>query len=216
MTASKRVPFAEFVRRAHEVHGDKYTYDEASYTQMKAPLKIICPKHGKFTQQGISHLKGTGCPACSGEALSLKRRMPFSEFLRRAREKHGDKYRYDEASYSGMEQKLTVICPVHGRFSQTAGGHLRGYGCTVCSRERKTAAAGNHLPFAEFLGRAREKHGDKYRYDEASFFGREQKLTVICPIHGRFSQNAGKHMHGSGCPACARKSPKRKKTTTPL
>lgn len=38
----------EFITKAKNVHGDKYDYSQVEYYNCKAPVKIICPKHGEF------------------------------------------------------------------------------------------------------------------------------------------------------------------------
>ena len=44
------------------IHGDKYTYTE--YSGAHAPVEIVCPYHGSFSQTPNSHLRGRGCPKC--------------------------------------------------------------------------------------------------------------------------------------------------------
>jgi hypothetical protein len=135
-----RMPFAEFVRRARKAHGKKYKYDEASYISLHAKVTITCPEHGLFAQGGADHIAGHGCPACGHKDTLAKIRVSFAEFVRRAREVHGKKYEYDEASYESLSAKLTIICPEHGPFTQQGGSHLSGRGCPVCARERTNAA----------------------------------------------------------------------------
>ena len=72
------------------------------------------------------HLNGSGCPA-SGYARKASR------FIGKAREIHGNKYDYSETLYKGMKSRLSVICPKHGCFDQSAQGHLSGLGCPWCA-----------------------------------------------------------------------------------
>lgn len=53
-----------FIARAREVHGNKYSYDNAHYIGSYKPITITCPKHGDFTQRASAHIEGEGCPAC--------------------------------------------------------------------------------------------------------------------------------------------------------
>ena len=55
------------------------------------------------------------------------------DFVARANSVHMLKYSYDRAVYKGMATKLTITCPEHGDFEQTAGNHLQGHGCSDCS-----------------------------------------------------------------------------------
>ena len=53
-----------FLKRCHEVHGDKYDYSQVEYKGGRIPVTIICPEHGSFLQTPERHLEGRGCPKC--------------------------------------------------------------------------------------------------------------------------------------------------------
>lgn len=61
---SKRLTQEDFIRRAREVHGDKYDYSKATYINNRAKVCVICPIHGEFWQTAYSHLNKNGCPKC--------------------------------------------------------------------------------------------------------------------------------------------------------
>ena len=61
----------------------------------------------------------------------MRKKLTTEEFIRRAREKHGDTYDYSNSMYTGIFDKIEIICHVHGSFVQTAHDHLYG-GCTKC------------------------------------------------------------------------------------
>lgn len=46
----------EFVKKARNVHGDKYDYSKVVYVNAKTNVKIICPIHGEFLQTPDKHL----------------------------------------------------------------------------------------------------------------------------------------------------------------
>lgn len=54
----------EFIKRALNVHGDKYDYSKAKYQGSTVKMCIICPQHGEFWQEPHTHLRGSGCPEC--------------------------------------------------------------------------------------------------------------------------------------------------------
>lgn len=54
----------EFVRRAENVHGKIYHYDDP-YRRCDDLLNIRCARHGKFLQRPQNHLQGQGCPKCA-------------------------------------------------------------------------------------------------------------------------------------------------------
>ena len=59
------------------------------------------------------------------------------------------------------------------------------------------------LTSEEFIERANIIHKNKYDYSLVNYINARTKVKIICPIHGVFSQSAGSHLHGCGCPACA-------------
>lgn len=54
-----------FIASAILKHGDRFDYSKVEYISAKAPVIIICHKHGEFTQTPNSHLNGCGCLKCS-------------------------------------------------------------------------------------------------------------------------------------------------------
>ena len=58
--------------------------------------------------------------------------LTFSQFVKRARKKHGRKYEYTE--YVNSYTKITIICPKHGPFLQRPRDHLYGNGCPECGK----------------------------------------------------------------------------------
>jgi len=63
---SKKARFAQlFPKRAAEVHGAKYTYENHGYVSGRQKVTITCPEHGSFEQAVYHHLGGQGCPKCS-------------------------------------------------------------------------------------------------------------------------------------------------------
>ena len=117
----------EFIQKAKAIHGDKYDYSKVEYTHNKTEVCIICPEHGEFWQKPKNHLSGYGCPICSG-----RKKMRTIDFIKRAKQVHGDKYDYSKVNYNGNTEKICIICPDHGEFWQRAGSHLRGFGCPKC------------------------------------------------------------------------------------
>jgi hypothetical protein len=57
----------------------------------------------------------------------------------------------------------------------------------------------------QFLEDCKRVHGDKYDYSLAEYKGKDQKITIICPFHGEFIQEANAHVRGHGCKGCANK-----------
>ena len=55
----------------------------------------------------------------------------------------------------------------------------------------------------EFIELSKQIHNNRYDYSLVDYINKEKKVDIICPIHGVFSQKAGLHLLGSGCPKCS-------------
>jgi cytochrome c2 len=194
---------ADFLEKARAAHGHKYDYSQVSYKKSSQKVVIVCPSHGAFEQLPASHLQGSGCTKCAYEILTLNQTYTLSDFIIRARQAHGDKYDYSQAEYTKSDAKITIICPAHGPFEQTANSHVQGSGCRVC---------GGNTPLNQttFLARAREAHGDRYDYSQVVYQGYEAKVKLSCPVHGAFMQRARAHLETIGCPKCGREQAQQK------
>lgn len=54
-----------------------------------------------------------------------------------------------------------------------------------------------------FIAKAKSMHGDKYIYDKSVYLGMKERVTITCPDHGDFEQQARHHVNGFGCPECS-------------
>lgn len=128
--------------------------------------------------------------------------MTKEEFIKRAIKVHGDKYCYDKVpSEFGVDDKITIICPIHGEFIQNARGHYRGNGCSICGKYKNKT--GKTWTLEKFIEEARKVHGDKYDYSKTVYVKQSEKVIITCPIHGDFEQTPRKHLMGSGCRKCS-------------
>lgn len=152
-----RMTVEEFIRRARKVHGDKYDYSKVVYVNNRTKVCIICPEHGEFWQTPCEHMK-YGCKQCAVEYIGQKRIENSSKnFEERANEIHNYKYLYEKDTYKGINNLITVYCPIHGKFTQIAHYHLNGYGCPKCGI-RKSENEDKICDFINSLGFKTEKH----------------------------------------------------------
>lgn len=126
----------QFILKAREVHGWKYDYSKVDYKDSHTKVCIICPIHGEFWQKPDNHLNGWGCKKCGDKSASDKKRKTKEEFIKKAREIHGDKYDYSKVEYINSKKPVCIICPKHGEFWQTPNNHLRGNGCPTCNESK--------------------------------------------------------------------------------
>lgn len=127
----------------------------------------------------------------------MSRRLTTSQFIMRARAKHGDdKYDYSKVEYTVSKNKVTIICPKHGEFQQTASKHMFGDGCSKCSRKNKPTTA-------EFKQRVLKVHGDTYDLSEVEYKDAKTVVKVGCKTHGIFLTTPDCLVnHGHGCQKC--------------
>ena len=198
----KKLTTEEFVKKAKKIHGDKYLYNKSIYINAKTSVEIICKKHGSFLQTPNEHVYGKcGCKKCSAERVSNMQMLDTNEFVKRATLIHNNKYDYYKSIYSAYHSKVDIICRLHGVFKQTPADHLNGKGCPLC------AIVENHnksrMCIDEFIKRSIIIHGNKYDYSVAKYGSNcDEKINIICKIHGLFKQSPYVHLHGSGCPKC--------------
>ena len=192
-----------FIKKAKEIHGDKYDYSKVEYINNKTKVCIICPVHGEFWQTPNSHLNYQGCPKCVGKSKTTQ------DFINEAKKVHGDKYDYSKVEYINSQTKVCIICPVHGEFYMTPYSHINKQNCPKCSNHY-------HYSVNEWIERFKEVHGDKYDYSYLKENGfKKNKCKILCKIHNKyFTINKYNHLIGQGCPICGREKASKSITLT--
>jgi hypothetical protein len=65
MNCSLKERADNFIKRATQIHGDRYDYSKVEYSSLHEKVVIICPDHGVFLQSPNGHVNnGSGCPLC--------------------------------------------------------------------------------------------------------------------------------------------------------
>lgn len=117
------------------------------------------------------------------------RKLTKDEFIKRSKEKHGDKYDYSNVNYVNNNTKVCIICPEHGEFWQLPSNHMRGKGCRVCG-------GSNPLTKEEFISRAIKLYGDLYDYNKVEYVNIDTKVCIIDKEYGEFWQTPYDHLSG--------------------
>lgn len=193
----------KFIEHARNKHGDKYDYSKVEYINNRIKVCIICPEHGEFWQTPKDHLNGCKCPICSFNERVSKRKKDINTFIKQAQNIHGTKYDYSKIEYKNANTPVLIICPEHGEFYMRPQNHINGQGCPICARKKMGAYQKSNTQ--DFIAKAQKVHGDKYDYSKVDYVNNRVKVTIICPIHGEFTQKPADHLHGCGCPECGRK-----------
>lgn len=197
---------AGFVASAVAKHPDaNYDYSLVEYVNKTTPVTIVCPVHGPFQQKPYVHLSRSkggdqycGCPLCGRAAHAKKRLLAPDDVIRQATAVHDGRYDYSRATYRGMAYRMTILCPDHGAFQQSASNHLAGQGCRQCQIDNGKLTAAN------FLARAAGVYDQVYSYPSLdAFVTATDRVRVQCPDHGVFDVNSRTHLEGrSACPGC--------------
>lgn len=127
---------ATFIEKAVKVHGSLYDYSKVEFESIHDKVVIICPIHGEFLQKAANHINlANGCPQCKGGVSTTTQ-----DFIRKANQKHKNKFDYAATQYTKSHEKVKITCPKHGEFEQLAYMHLQTtHGCPDCANAQTTS-----------------------------------------------------------------------------
>lgn len=178
-----------FIEKAKAIHGDRYDYSKTVYVDTHTPVTIIDPYLGEFTQKPANHLQGHG-PA-------VNKRLTTEEFIKRAREVHGNYFDYSKVIYRDMHTLVSIIDPNKGEFEITPNHHLLGIGYTEGLLRGRIGRVTEEI----FLERSNEVHSGLYDYSKVDFVDSTTKVLILDPEYGdEFWQSPVAHMRGQGNP----------------
>ena len=184
----------DIINQFNLTHGDKYDYTSVNYEKSNKKITITCKEHGEFTQTPKDHLRGNGCPKCSGRNVSNV------EIINELKSFHNNRYKYN---FINKKKKITITCEEHGEFYQSYNTHKKGHGCPKCSFEKNRLIRTKSLN--QFVDDANSVHGDRYDYSLVDYIRSRDKINIICKEHGTFNQTGESHLRGYGCPSCGDK-----------
>lgn len=129
-TNPKKKDFETFKEEAFKVHGDKFEFDGREFVNMSTPITFKCKVCGYvFKRKPSAHLTSQ-CKICSTKEEAIKRTKSCDEFIKQAKEIHGDDYDYTNTTYDKSNKKVLIKCNKCGRnFEIEANSHLSGHGC---------------------------------------------------------------------------------------
>lgn len=192
----------QYINELKNIYGEKIIYDQVDYKGSENYVTIKCSKcRTQYDRIAYKLLKGQfNCIKCRRE---LEKSKNFKTFLQRAKNKYGDKFDYSLSEYQSADDKIIIICPDHGTFTQRPYEHLINiYGCPSCYR---IAASDLNLTKKEdIIEKFRQTHGNVYDYSQVVYKGVFEKVEIICPKHSSFYQTPKNHIAGNGCKKCTK------------
>ena len=151
---------------------------------------LRCDKCNTEKKQSSDHFDG--CSTCKKVNL----RISLEDFLRRAFDKHGDRFDYSLVNLVSIKLKVKIICKNCGNvFEQSPECHLDSYGC-ICYKR---------IFYKEkFLVSCRSLYGDRYNYDFVDYHGMKTNISILCnKCNNIFIQRPSSHLNDKrGCPNC--------------
>lgn len=144
----------------------------------------------------------------------MPKKKTLEEFIKEAREIHGDKYDYSLVEYKRNKEIIQIICPKHSVFRLTPFSHtVNKNGCRKCYGE--AVSLRQTTPSEDVLDKCNKKFNFKYSYNVVHYRTlKDSKVEVTCPIHGPEEQSFANHLNSiTGCPDCSisRRTEKRSK-----
>lgn len=127
------------------------------------------------------------------------KKLTTEEFIKRAKETHGDKYDYTNTVYTNRRTSIKFNCPIHDEQEQLPENHIN-YGCRLCGIE--SAREKRKKTPEKLLEDFHKAHGDRYDYSKVNYINIDTPVEIICREHGSFWQIPYEHQTGANCPKC--------------
>lgn len=133
---SKKSKLQEFIEQSISIHQSKYDYSLVTSLDSRLDyVDIICPTHGKFSQQAVLHASGQGCRSCHYDSM----KVGLEAFIERSNKVHSNRFDYSKVNYEHCNTPVLIICKDHGDFYQKPSAHLNGQKCPKCAGEDRAA-----------------------------------------------------------------------------
>jgi hypothetical protein len=194
--------YAQVISDFETIHGNRYTYDEETFSGTQRIMRISCAEHGEFWQTPASHRSGSGCPTCGKTKCRKNRILPFDEILEKFTRKFGTKFKYFADTYAGRDKKMNMECPDHGIIRISPAHHLESpTGCKKCSH----SAMGQRYAHdaKDFLTLTSVFPEGQFSYDISTYVNMATIMTITCKDHGEFQATPNNHLRRLGCKKCS-------------
>jgi hypothetical protein len=183
----------EFIDKAKEIHSNKFDYSKVEYKKCDEKVIIICKEHGEFEQKPYKHLSKQGCAKCIGRGLTKK------DVIIKLQKTDKFQYlldNYDDNVIMKKDEKIKILCDIHGIFEQSLTKHLRGQCCPKCNPSCKDNKDSFTL---KFLSSFPDK---KFNFEQSNYINSSTKIKVICDKNHLFEIRPNDLLNGHGCNIC--------------
>jgi len=111
------LPWSEFVSKANDTHNNRYTYIQDGYAGINRSVTICCPTHGLFVQNGLNHVRGTGCPKCKNS----RGQTMVAKALTRLNVAYIPEHTFDDCRGDTMALRFDFYIPSHNTIIEYDG-----------------------------------------------------------------------------------------------
>lgn len=179
-------------------------YKQKSHLINSIKTNICCNKCKYNKLKGKKTQYISNCIICGKDKMCRKfnftptHTCKSCNFIKKSIKMHENKYDYSKVNYKKNNEKVKIICPLHGEFLQTPNRHVIGQGCIKCT---------SIIPHTNesFIKKCHEIHGDTYNYLNVNYVNAKTKVSISCKIHGEFLQTPNSHLSKHGCPKCIKR-----------
>jgi hypothetical protein len=191
----------------------KYDYSEFIYSGKAVPSTIICIKcklegrNYKFTQSPFYHInRSRGCRKCADIINGTKLTTPLSIFIEKCKEKHDNKYNYENIhkTYKTGKSVIEIYCnKCKEYFVQVAEAHVAGRGCHKCGLLQSIKAKYSNTD--EFIHKSKQIGNNNINYDYSCtiYENNRKKVNIKClTCNNIFKITPNWHLLGGGCTIC--------------
>lgn len=133
------------------------------------------------------------------------KKLTQNQFMDKIAEIHGSHLDFSLVAYKNVRSEVQVRCRHHGIFSINARSLLSGTGCKKCNNRWNNYVSRRRMTQSEWITKATDRHRGFYDYSQVCYVNSRTSVTIVCPIHGQFQQQAGGHLEGYGCSKCGDK-----------
>lgn len=175
----------EFIKKANDVHGFKYTYtDLKDKINLKDYIKINY-KEKEYTQRVSKHLMGR-----SPEKVTPKKTN--QDFIEESKKIWKDRFDYSQCDYKGALKEVKLYDKKNNVWiTQIASLHLNGHEVKSLTPE-------------QFIEKSKLISDYKYDYSECDYINKTKKVKLVCNKHGEFNVIPYNHLNnGEVCKYCS-------------
>lgn len=126
-------------------------------------------------------------------------KLLYKEVVEKCKSIHGDRYVYpSDMLERKINNKVPIICRIHGEFLQNLYNHYKGCGCPKCSGNYNYTTDEYKKKLSEIIC------NNDISFDKVKYVNRNTPITLTCKIHGDFQILPSSIKDNNVCPICSK------------